>query len=177
MSGDECRDDRVRNSGLLRGKHGDSSVKSLWIFLRQMQGQDVRNSGYFSGKNWGRKVRNMWIIYDEYRNEMSKLGVYTEMSSCIFSGSIDQRGWFRMLGKPCFGAVRCREAVGAQDTSSYRYASSVVIFKIFSGSDAGGRYLKTDVASETAEQAKQERNSEVRGGISKARSGTKGSEE
>ena len=42
-------------------------------------------------------------------------GIDTEMSSCIFSGSKVQRGRFGTLGKPCFRAVRCREAVGVQD--------------------------------------------------------------
>ena len=29
----------VRNSGYLRGKHEDDSVKSLWIFQRQVPGR------------------------------------------------------------------------------------------------------------------------------------------
>jgi hypothetical protein len=74
---DECRDGEVKNSGNLRGKHGDGSVKSLWIVLRRVQGQDVGNSGYFSGKCWGGKVRNLCLD--------------TEMSDRIFSGSKSQR--------------------------------------------------------------------------------------
>ena len=30
--------------GILRGKHGDGLVKSLWNILQQVQGQDVRKS-------------------------------------------------------------------------------------------------------------------------------------
>jgi len=78
-----------------------------------------------------------WKVCDECRDGCQKLGVLrskygmvksgnscgrcmricggmdTEMSSCIFSGS--QRGQFGTLGKPCFRAVRWREAVGVQD--------------------------------------------------------------
>jgi hypothetical protein len=52
----------------------------------------------------------------------------------------------------CFRAVRCREAVGVQ---VFRFislcVSVVVIFEIFSGSDAGGRFSKSDVASDVAD--------------------------
>ena len=51
----------------------------------------------------------------------------------------------------CFRAVRCREAVGVQVSRFISLCVSVlVIFEIFSGSDAGGRFSKDDVASNVA---------------------------
>jgi hypothetical protein len=62
----------------------------------------------------------------------------------------------------CFRAVRCREAVGVQ---VFRFislcVSVVVIFEIFSGSDAGGRFSKSDVASDVADDVSSDVSSKV----------------
>ena len=63
--------------GILRGKHGNGSVKSLWNILQQVQGQDVRKSEN-SAASAGAVKSETWVD--------------TEMSDRIFSGS--QRGWF-----------------------------------------------------------------------------------
>jgi hypothetical protein len=79
------------------GKRRDRIVKSLWIF-------SAASAGAVKSETC---VDAAWVCS----------GRDTEMSSCIFSGSnVGGDGLSPgTLGKPCYRAMRCREAMGAQD--------------------------------------------------------------
>jgi hypothetical protein len=113
---DECRDGNVENSGYYATSAGTVMSKTRDI-MRRVQGRDVRNSGYLRGKHGDGLVKSLWIFFSGkcWGGKVRNLCLDTEMNDRIFSGSKGQRGRFGTLGKPSFRAGICREAVGVRN--------------------------------------------------------------